>query len=115
MIDRRSYARFVLVLTVVFCALAALGYWVAPGVRAGAVPAIGGIVWHALGVVQLLLANVYGPVAARVAEATSPRLGVATLLAMTAGSALLLAMAIGLPFFLMGRQSNQPQPLSVSE
>lgn len=113
MTERSRYWRSVLILTVLFCILAALGYWVAPGVRAGSVPAIGGVLWHLLGATQLLIANVYDPIAARVAEATLPGLRGVVLLVLTVGSALLLAMVIGLPFYLLGRPSNRPQPPSV--
>lgn len=109
MTGRSRYWRSVLILTVFFCGLAALGYWVAPGVRSGSVPAVGGVVWHLLGTTQLLIANVYGPVAARVAQATTPRLGSVALVVLTAVSALLLAMAIGLPFYLIDRQPSPPE------
>ncbi len=105
MTERSRYWRVVLILTVLFCVLATLGYWVAPGVRTGSVPAVGGVVWHLLGATQLLI----GPIATRVAQATSPRLGSAALVALTGVSALLLAMAIGLPFYLIDRPAHQSQ------
>lgn len=108
MADPKRYWRLVAILTVVFCILAALGYWVAPGVRAGTVPAIGGLVWHGLGAIQLLITDVYGPIARRAGESTAPWLETAVLLALVGGSVLLLSMVIALPFDLIRRHSARP-------
>jgi len=104
--DPKRFWGPVLSLTVLFCALAGVAYWVAPGVREGSVPAIGGLVWHALGTIQLLVTNVYGPVAARAGEATTPGLGTAVQVALTVLSALLLAIAIWYPFYLVRQRSH---------
>ncbi|UCD52138.1 MAG: hypothetical protein JSW27_05775 [Phycisphaerales bacterium] len=106
MTDPKRFWMPVLSLTVLFCALAAVACWVVPGVREGTVPAIGGLVWHALGVIQLLVTNVYGPVAARVGEATTRALGVAVQVALTGLSALLLSVAIWYPFYLVRGRSR---------
>lgn len=107
MSDPKRFWGPVLTLTVLFCALAAVACGVVPGVRAGSIPAIGGLVWHVLGVIQLLVTNVYGPVAARVGEATAPALGIAVQVALTGLSALLLAIAIWYPFYLVRQRSRQ--------
>ena len=104
MADPKRYWKPVLVLTVVFCIAAALAYWVVPQVRDGTVPALGGLIWHPLGAVQVLIANVYSPIGARVGDATAPALGVVVVLALTAGSALLLAMVLWLPFYLLRKR-----------
>ena len=64
-------------------------------------PAVGGLIWHPLGAIRLLLTNVYGPVGARVGDATAPALGVVVVLALAGGSALLLSMILWLPFYLL--------------
>jgi hypothetical protein len=106
MTDPKRYWRGVLALAASFCALAAPGGRVAPGVRSGTAPAIRGLVWHALGVIQLLVKHAYGPVAARVSETTAPWMRVVTLPALTGGSALLLSVVICLPFYVVGKQSS---------
>jgi hypothetical protein len=86
-----------MIMTCILCLVAALAYWIVPGVRAGTVPPIGGIIWHALGSIQLLIANVFRPFAYGIAPATSPWLGSMILLLMTLGSILLISMVICLP------------------
>jgi hypothetical protein len=93
-----------LVLTVVFCVAAALAYWVVPQVRDGTVPAVGGLIWHPLGAIQLLLRDVYGPIGARVGDASTPALGTVIVLALTGGSALLVSMVLWLPFYLLRKR-----------
>ena len=107
MSDPKRFWGPVLTLTVLFCALAAVACGVVPGVREGSIPAIGGLVWHVLGAIQLLVTNVYGPVAARVGEATAPGLGVAVQVVLTGLSAFLLSIAIWYPFYLVRRRSHQ--------
>lgn len=106
MADPKRYWRLVLILTVVFCILAALGYWVVPGVRAGTVPAIGGLIWHGLGAIQWVIVNRYEPLAARIGEATSPSLRPVALLGLIVGSALLVSMLLCLPFLLIGNRAG---------
>ncbi len=102
--DRPSrYWKAVLISTVVLCAVAALAWFVVPGVRSGAVPPIGGIVWHALGALQLLLVGLYAPVVARVGQATNPTVGLAALLTLAGVSALLVSLIVCLPFRLSRR------------
>jgi hypothetical protein len=120
MSDPKRFWGPVLTLTVLFCALAAVACAVVPGVRAGTVPAIGGLVWHVLGAIQLLVTNIYGPAAVRVGEATTPGLGVALQVVLTALSALLLSIAIWYPFYLVRQRSRQAAqaadaPVSSSE
>jgi len=112
MSDPKRFWGPVLTLTVLFCVLAAVACGVVPGVRAGSIPAIGGLVWHVLGAIQLLVTNVYGPVAARVGEATTPGLGVAFQVALSALSALMLAIAIWYPFYLVRQRSRQAAKVS---
>ena len=107
MTDAKSYWKPVLTLTVLFCVLAALACWVVPGVREGTVPAIGGLVWHPLGAIQLLVTDVFGPIGARVGEATTPGLGVVVQVALVGLAALLLSIAIWEPFHLVRRRSRQ--------
>lgn len=92
------YWKAVSISTAVLCVAAALAWFVVPSVRAGTVPAIGGLVWHALGALQLLLTRSYAPLAARVGVATSPWVGAAALPALIAVSALLLSLVVCLPF-----------------
>lgn len=99
MADPKRYWKPVLILALVFCVTAALAYWVVPHVRDGTVPALGGLVWHALGAIEILIADVYGPMGARVGNATTPALGVVVVLALTVGSALLLSMILWLPVY----------------
>jgi hypothetical protein len=94
----------VVILTVVFLAVAALACWVVPRVRDGTVPAIGGLIWHPLGAIHLLLTDVYWPLAARAGEATIPVVGVVVSIVLTAGSALVLAMVVWLPFYLLRKR-----------
>jgi hypothetical protein len=102
----------VVLLTLLFCALAAFACWIVPGVRDGTVPAIGGIVWHALGGLEVLVKNVFGRIGARVGEATTPALGFVVQIALTAASALLFSMVIWLPVYLVrarrGPSAAQP-------
>jgi hypothetical protein len=93
----KRYWNGVKIMTFVFCLAVALAYWIVPGVRAGTIPPIGGIIWHVLGPIQLLIANVYRPFAYGIAPATLPWLGLLILLLMTLGSILLLSMVICLP------------------
>ncbi len=113
MADPKRYWKFVLILTVAFCLLAALGYWVAPGVRAGTVPPIGGLVWHGLGAIQLLIANTYEPLAARAGDVISPSLRPVVLLTLVVGSALLLSMVLCLPLRL-GSTTGDAKPTGPS-
>jgi len=94
---RRRYWNGVIIMTCILCLVAALAYWIVPSVRAGTVPPVGGIIWHALAPIQLLIANVFRPVAYAIAPATSPSLGLVILLLMTLGSSLLISMVICLP------------------
>ena len=94
---QKRYWKCVMIAMSILCLAAALAYWVVPGVRGGSVPAIGGIIWHALGPIQLLLANVFRPFAYGIAPASSPWLGSMILLLMTLGSILLISMVICLP------------------
>lgn len=93
----KRYWNGVMIMTSILCLVAALAYWIVPGVRAGTVPPIGGIVWHAMASFQLLIANVYRPFAYSIAPATSPWLGSVILLLMTCGSTLLISMVMCLP------------------
>ncbi len=93
-----KYRKAVVISTVVLCAIAALAWYVVPGVREGTVPPIGGILWHFLGAFEYMLRNVHAPVAARVGEATAPLLGVVFLLALIAASALVASLVVCLPF-----------------
>ena len=103
---QKRYRNGVMIMTCILCLAAALAYWVVPGVRAGTVPAVGGIIWHALGPIQLLIANVFRPFAYDIAPASSPWLGLAILLLMTLGSILLISIVICLPLcFLRQRPS----------
>ncbi|MHC4310673.1 MAG: hypothetical protein ACYSSN_12090 [Planctomycetota bacterium] len=94
---QKRYWNGVKIMTCILCPVAALAYWIVPGVRAGTVPPIGGIIWHVLGPIQLLIANVYRPFAYGIAPAATPWLGLVILLLMTLGSILLLSMVICLP------------------
>ena len=107
MSDPKRFWGPVLSLTALFCALAGIACWVVPGVREGSVPAIGGLVWHALGAIQLLVTNIYGPVAARVGDATTAALGTAVQVILTVVSALVLAIAIWYPFYLVRQRSHR--------
>jgi hypothetical protein len=104
--DPKRYWKPVLILTVVFLAVAALACWVVPRVRDGTVPAVGGLIWHPLGAIQLLLTEVYWPIAARAGKATIPAVGVVISVVLTVGSALLLAMVIWLPFYLLHKRRS---------
>lgn len=106
MSDPKRFWGPVLSLTVLFCTLAAIACWVVPGVREGSVPAIGGLVWHVLGAIQLLVTNVYGPVSSRLGQATTSALGTAVQVILTVLSALLLAIAIWYPFYLVRQRSR---------
>ena len=94
---QKRYWNGVMIMTCILCLVAALAYWIVPSVRDGTVPPVGGIIWHALGPVQLLLANVFRPFAYGIAPATSPWLGSAILLLMTSGSIVLISMVMCLP------------------
>lgn len=94
---KRRYWNGVTIVTCILCLIAALAYWIVPCVRAGTVPPIGGIIWHALAPIQLLIANVFRPFAYGIAPANSPSLGLVILLLMTLGSSLLMSMVICLP------------------
>ena len=94
---QKRYWNGVMFMTCILCLVAALAYWIVPSVRSGSVPPIGGIIWHALGPFQLLMANVFRPFAYGIAPATSPWLGLVILLLMTLGSILLISMVICLP------------------
>jgi len=87
--------------------LAALACGGVPAIREGAVPALGGIVWHTLGAIPLLVTNVYGPAAAHMKEATTPQLGVAIPVALTGLSASLLPTAICCPFYRVRQRSRR--------
>jgi hypothetical protein len=106
MADPKRYWRPVLMLTLVFCVVAAVAYWVVPQVRDGTVPALGGLIWHPLGAIRLLITDVYGPIGARVGEATAPGLGLAVVLALTGVGALVLSMVLWLPFYLLGKRDT---------
>jgi hypothetical protein len=84
-------------MTCILCLVAALACWIVPSVRAGTVPPVGGIIWHALAPIQLLIANVLRPVACAIAPSNSPSLGSVILLLMTLGSSLLISMVFCLP------------------
>ena len=94
---RRRYWNGVIIMTCILCLVAALAYWIVPSVRAGTVPPVGGIIWHALAPIQLLIANVFRPVAYAIAPSNSPSLGLVILLLMTLGSSLLISMVMCLP------------------
>ena len=93
----KRYWNVVMIMTCILCLVTALAYWIVPGVRAGTIPPIGGIIWHALGPLQLLIANVYRPIAYDIAPEATPWLGALILLVMTVGSILLISMVICLP------------------
>ena len=99
----RRYWNGVVIMTCILCLIAALAYWIVPSVRSGTFPPVGGIIWHALAPIQLLIANVFRPVAYGIAPATSPRLGLVILLLMTWGSIVLISMVMCLPLR-FGRQ-----------
>ncbi|MHC4168218.1 MAG: hypothetical protein ACYSWQ_14775 [Planctomycetota bacterium] len=94
---QKRYWNGVVIMTGILCLATALAYCIVPGVRGGAVPPIGGIIWHALGPLQLLIANVFRPFAYAIAPASSPWLRSVILLLMTCGSILLISMVICLP------------------
>ncbi|KPK36163.1 MAG: hypothetical protein AMJ65_16580 [Phycisphaerae bacterium SG8_4] len=94
---QKRYWNGVMIMTCILCLVMALAYWIVPSVRAGTVPPIGGIVWHALAPFQLLIANVFRPFAYGIAPAKSPSLGLVILLLMTLGSSLLISMVMCLP------------------
>jgi hypothetical protein len=96
---QKRYWNGVKVTTCVLCVAAALACWLVPYVRAGTIPPIGGIIWHALGSIQLLIAEVFRPFAYDIAPAGLPRLGLVILLLMTLGSILLISMVICLPLY----------------
>lgn len=98
------YWKAVWISTAVLCAAAALAWFVVPGVRAGTVPAVGGLVWHALGALHVLLIRTYAPLATRVGDATSPALGAASLPGLIAASALLLSLVACLPLRLLRKR-----------
>ena len=106
MADPKRYWKPVIILAVVFLAVTALASWVVPRVRDGTVPAIGGLIWHPLGAIRLLLTEVYWPIAARAGDATIPLVGVVVSIVLTAGSALLLAMVVWLPFYLLRKRPS---------
>lgn len=112
MTEPKRYWIPVVLLTLLFCSLAVFACWIVPGVRDGTVPAIGGIVWHALGGLEMLVTNVYGRIGARVGEATTPVLGLVVRIILTAVSALLFSMVIWLPVYLVrarrGPSAAQP-------
>jgi hypothetical protein len=98
---QKRYWSGVAIMTCVLCLVAAIAYWIVPSVRAGTVPPIGGIVWHALASFELLIANVFRPLAYAVAPAGSLWLGSLILLLMTCASMLLISMVICLPLCLL--------------
>jgi len=87
-------------MTCILSLVAALACWIVPGVRAGNIPPVGGIIWHALGLFQLLIANVFRPFAYGIAPASMPWLGLLILLLMTLAGILLLSMVMCLPLCL---------------
>jgi hypothetical protein len=98
---RKSYWNGVMVVTCILCVVAALACWLVPGVRAGIIPPVGGIIWHALGSIELLIADVFRPFAYGVAPASQPWLGLVILLLMTLGSIVLISMVICLALYLL--------------
>jgi hypothetical protein len=101
---QKRYWNGVMIMTCILCLVAALAYWIVPSVRAGTIPPVGGIIWHALGPIQLLLANVFRPFAYSIAPAASPWLGLVILLLMTGGSILVISMVICLPLRFLQRR-----------
>ncbi len=94
---QKRYWNGVMIMTGVLCLAAVLANWIVPGVRAGTVPPVGGIIWHVLASFHLLIVNVFRPVAYGIAPGTSSWLGSVILLLMTCGSILLISMAMCLP------------------
>lgn len=100
----RRYRKAVLISTLALCLASAVAWYVVPGVRGGTVPAVGGMIWHALGPLELLLTRVYAPAAAQLANATAPAVGILFLPAMVAISALLASLLACLPFGLISKR-----------
>lgn len=96
-----------MVMTCILCLVAALACWIVPGVRGGAVPPIGGMIWHAMAAFQLLIANVFRPCAYGIAPAASPWLRLVILLLMTLGSILLISMVMCLPLRFAEKQGQR--------
>ena len=96
---QKRYWNAVMIVTCILCLVTALANWIVPGVRSGSVPPVGGIIWHALALFQLLIAHVFRPIAYGIAPAASPWLGLLILLFMTLGSLLLISMLMCLPLY----------------
>jgi hypothetical protein len=94
---QKTYWNAVMIVTCILCLVAALAYWIVPSVRAGSIPPIGGIIWHALALFELLISNILRPFAYGIAPASMPWLGLVILLLMTLGGMLLISMVICLP------------------